>query len=88
MYRYDYIKRIPYYNQDKQALDYYNNALKISKEIDDIYWKGISLGSIGIIYQNIGEYSIANSPRFMSLNSPQQDFKIWKFNRKELFDLD
>jgi len=52
-----------YYNlgQYEKALSYYEEALKIRREIGDVKGEGGCLNNIGIVYRNLGQYEKALS---------------------------
>lgn len=39
----------------KKEIDYYEQSLKISREIGDISTEGVCLGNLGLAYRNLGE---------------------------------
>lgn len=61
-----------------KALEYYKKSLKISEELDNIFWVAKNLANIGIIYHNQSDYPKALEYYSKSLKiSEELDNKLW-----------
>jgi tetratricopeptide (TPR) repeat protein len=60
------------YSQFNLALEYYQEALKLSKKIKNKYFVSVISGNIGLIYSNLGEYKKALSFQLQSLKIAKQ----------------
>ena len=74
----------------RKAIEYYEQALKISREIGDRRGEGADLGNLGLAYSDLGEprKAIEFLKKSLAIGKAIEDPRIISFCEKKLKDLD
>jgi tetratricopeptide (TPR) repeat protein len=72
----------------RKAIEYYEQALKIDKEMEDRQGEGVWLGNLGLAYRNLGDPRKAIEYLEQALEINPEDASAWLNKGISLYDLD